>query len=214
MAEEDFRMGRTRGFLALSGVALALAGCASTSFMSTWKEPIEGPFNFRGKRVAAVVVSADESVRRPAEDALAREISKRGAQGTPSYTIMKGEPPKDEATAKKLLRDADIEGAVLMRVVSSEKETSYSPGTSWYGGPSYGSFYGYWGYGWGMAYDPGYLRTDTIVLVETLVYSVTQDKLLWAGRSRTTNPSNVPKFVKELATAAAKEMKKSGFISG
>jgi hypothetical protein len=201
------------GFLALSAVVATLAGCASTSFVSTWKEPIDGPFNFRGKRVAAVVVSADESVRRPAEDALAREISKRGAQGTPSYTLVKGEPPEDEASARKLLQDANIEGAVLMRVVSSDKETSYSPG-GWYGAPYYGSFYGYWGYGWGMAYSPGYLRTDTVVLVETLVYSVTQNKLLWAGRSKTTNPSDVAKFVKELATAAAKEMRKSGFISG
>jgi hypothetical protein len=199
--------------------ALSLGGCASTSFVSTWKEPVDGPFNFRGKRVAAIVVSADESVRRPAEDALAREISKRGAQGTPSYTILRGvpaEPPTDEAAARKILQDADIEGAVLMRVVSSDKETSYSPGTAaaWYGGPHYRSFYGYWGWGWGMAYDPGYLRTDTVVLVETLVYSVTQDKLLWAGRSKTTNPSNVSKLVKDLATAAAQEMRKSGFISG
>ncbi len=202
------------GILALSAVAAGLAGCASTSFVSTWKEPIDGPFNFRGKRVAAVVVSASESVRRPAEDALAREISKRGAQGTPSYTIVKGEPPKDEAAARKLLQDADIEGAVLMRVVSSEKETSHSPGTGWYGAPYYGSFYRYWGYGWGMAYSPGYLHTDTVVLVETLVYSVTQNKLLWAGRSKTTNPSDIGKFVKGLATAAAKEMRESGFISG
>lgn len=200
-------------YLALFVMMSAVTGCASTSFVSTWKEPLNGPFNFRGKRVAAIVVSADESVRRPAEDALAREISKRGAQGTPSYTLIKGEPPKDEDAAKKILQDADIEGAVVMRVVSSDKETSYSPG-GWYASPYYGSFWGYWGWGWGMAYSPGYLRTDTIVLVETLVYSVTQDKLLWAGRSKTTNPSNVAKFVKELATAAAKEMRESGFIAG
>jgi hypothetical protein len=63
-----------------------------------------------------------------------------------------------------------------------------------------------------MAYDPGYLRTDTVVMVETLVYSVTEDKLLWAGRSRTTNPSNVSKFILELSNKAASEMKKAGFI--
>jgi hypothetical protein len=63
-----------------------------------------------------------------------------------------------------------------------------------------------------MAYDPGYLRTDRVVLVETLVYSLAQDKLLWAGKSKTTNPENLQKFISELADAAAKEMRKAGFV--
>jgi hypothetical protein len=195
-------------------IATALAfGCASTSFVSSWKAPLDGPIEFDGKRVAAIIMSADESIRRAGETALAREISARGAQGVPSYTIIPGEAAKDKDAAKKKLQEANVDGAVLMRVVSSEQEISYSPGTSWYGAyPYYGSFGGYWGYGWGMAYDPGYLRTDKIVMVETLVYSVAQDKLLWAGQSKTTNPSNVQKFVVELADGAAKEMRKAGFI--
>jgi len=189
-----------------------LAGCSSTSFVSTWKVPLDGPIQFDGKRVAAVVVTANESTRRAGEDALARRISVGRAQGIPSYTLVSGETPKDEAAAKKILREANIDGAVVMRVIASEKEVSYSPG-GMYAAPYYGSFWGYWGYGWGMAYDPGYLRTDTIVMVETLVYSVTQDKLLWAGRSKTTNPSNVSKFILELSNKAASEMKKAGFIA-
>jgi hypothetical protein len=196
----------------LAAATLTLAGCSSTSFVSTWKVPVDGPIEFDNKRVAAIVVSADETTRRVGEDTLAREISKRGAQGIPSYTLVSGQPPKEEEAAKKILRDADIEGAVMMRVISSDQQLSYSPGTAWYGAPYYGSFWGYWGYGWPMVYDPGYLRTDTVVMVETLVYSVTDDKLLWAGRSKSTNPSDVRKFVRELAGKAAKEMKKAGFI--
>jgi hypothetical protein len=197
-------------FLVLGFLTSGMA-CASTSFVSTWKVPLDGPIQFDGKRVAAVVVSANESTRRAGEDALARRISAGRAQGIPSYTLVSGETPKDQEAAKKILRDAGIEGAVVMRVISNEQEVSYSPG-GYYSAPYYGSFWGYWGYGWGMAYDPGYLRTDTVVMVETLVYSVTEDKLLWAGRSRTTNPSNVSKFILELSNKAASEMKKAGFI--
>jgi len=192
-----------------------LTGCATTQFVSTWKVPLDGPLTFQGKRVAAVVVSPDAAIRRAGEDALAQEISARGPVGVPSYTLVSGDGgqvAKDEETAKKILRDANIEGAVVMQVVSQEQELTYSSGSAWYGAPYYGSFYGYWGYGWGMAYDPGYLRTDTIVVVETLVYSVTDDKLLWAGRSKTTNPSNVREFIQELSDGAVKEMEKAGFI--
>ena len=76
-------------------------------------------------------------------------------------------------------------------------------------GPS-GGFGPYWGYGWGTAYSPGYLTTDTIVSVETLVYSLTDDKLLWASSSRTTNPGNLDQLIREVADATAKEMAKQG----
>jgi hypothetical protein len=198
------------GFAFAAAIA---AGCASTSFVSSWQAPVEGTIQFDNKRVAAVVVSSDETTRRAGETALAREISARGAQGVPSYTLLSGEDAKDKEAAKKKLQDAKIEGAVLMRAISNEQEISYSPGTGWYGAyPYYGSFYGYWGYGWGMAYDPGYLRTDRVVMIETLVYSVTDDKLLWAGKSKTTNPENLQKLIGELADAAAKEMRKAGFV--
>lgn len=197
----------------LATACVATLGCASTGFISTWQEPLDGPIEFQGKRVAAVVMHPDPSIRRAAENELARELSKRGAQGVASYSLYQGEPPKEQAEARKILQDANIEGAVVMHPTGTDKELSYNQGTGpWYSGAYYGSFYGYWGYGWNAAYSPGYLVTDTIVYVETLVYSVPEDKLLWAGQSKTTNPSDVAKFVRELASAAASEMRKAGFI--
>ena len=76
-----------------------------------------------------------------------------------------------------------------MRVVGRDKETSYVPPT----------FTGYRGGMWPMAYEPGYTVTDTHVSVETRVYSVGQDRLLWSGKSVTTNPTKVDAFVKELS---------------
>jgi len=35
----------------------------------------------------------------------------------------------------------------------------------------------------------------TIVTVETLIYSLGQDKPIWAGQSQTTNPSKVGPFI-------------------
>ena len=81
-------------------------------------------------------------------------------------------------------------------------------------GPSYGPYWGgYYGYGWGGAWGGGVdVRTNTIVTVETLVYSLQQNKLIWAGQSNTTNPSKVDNFVRELATAARREMTKAGLL--
>ncbi len=97
-----------------------------------------------------------------------------------------------------------------MRVVA--KETTHSPGTVFYSASYYPTFWGYWDYGWSAAYSVGPARTDTIVSIEALVYSIDQDKLLWAGQSETTNPKDVRKFVKQLVKAAGKEMRKAGLV--
>jgi hypothetical protein len=48
--------------------------------------------------------------------------------------------------------------------------------------------------------------------VETLVYSLRQDTLLWGGTSRTTNPNSLSTLVTEVADATAKEMTKQGLL--
>jgi DNA-nicking Smr family endonuclease len=77
-----------------------------------------------------------------------------------------------------------------MRLADVEKETSYVPGTTtgYYGG--YGRYYGY---GAGMYSSPGYYTTDKNYFVETMVYSVNPNKLLWSGTTKTVNPSKMEK---------------------
>jgi hypothetical protein len=202
----------TKHGLVLAAATTAFA-CASTSFHSTWKAPGAGPLNFKGRKVAALIVSKEEGVRYGAEDALAREMSARGAVGIPAYSLIPKELVQDKEKAKEFLAKAQVAGVVAMRVVGKDKEVSGSPGGYW-GSPSYATFWGagYYGWGWGGVYDPGYIRTDTIVIVETLVYSLEQDKLVWAGQSETTNPSKVGPFIQELTAKAANELKKQGLI--
>ena len=69
-------------------------------------------------------------------------------------------------------------------------------------------------YGWSGVYDPGYIRSETVLHIETLVYSLEQNKLIWAGQSKTTNPDSVDALVKELVGQVAGEMKKAGLVGG
>lgn len=209
---------RTMRSVLVLATAAVVVSCASTSFRSTWKAPGAEPLNFKGKKVAALIVSAEEGVRYGAEDALAREITARGAVGVAAYTIVPKEVIQDKDKAKQFLEKAGVAGVVAMRVVGKEQEISQSPGTYrgglYWGRPYYGSLWGpgYWGYGWGSVYSPGYLRTDTIVSVEMLVYSLAQDKLVWAAQSETTNPSAVRPFIQDLTAKAADELKEAGLI--
>jgi hypothetical protein len=77
--------------------------------------------------------------------------------------------------------------------------------------PSSWSFWGpgFWGggRGWGGAHD-GY----TTLVLETLVYNLPQDKLVWASQSQTMNLSRVGSFIHELSNKVGTEMQKQGLL--
>ena len=194
---------------AAAGITLILAGCASTKFVSTWKNPEAAPLSkAKGQTVVACVVTDEKYIRQGAEDALADELTKRGHKGVASYTLL---PPgvKDEVLAKAAFDKIGAKAVVVMRPMGASQEVSVATTTA-YTSPYYGGFWGgYWGYGWGYPYSATTVQTDTVIIVETLVYSLEQNKLIWSGTSKTTSPSNVASFVKELATYAAWEMNKA-----
>ena len=188
---------------------VALSGCA-TGLVSSWKAPDAQPFQLRGEKVAAVVMSNDQTIRLAGEDALARELSARGAEGVPMYTLLAGADP-DEAKARAAAERAGVAGVIVLRPVRVDKEIL---SRTIYSGPMYGGFWGgYYGHGWGSAWSDAEIHTDTIIIVETLVYSLTQNKLVWAGQSKTTNPANLNRLIENTAEQVADELVRQGLIT-
>ena len=208
--------------LGTSCLALLLAGCAATTtFTSIWKAPDAQPLQFKaGDKVVAMVVAKSTGLRRAGEANLADELDKRGLKGVPAYSIISDADIQDEAKAKAAIEASGAVGVIVLRPMGSEQKVTSTPstyyGASYYGAPYYGGFWGggYYGHGWGGVYDPGTIRTDTYVSIETVIYDLRQNKLVWAGQTKTTNPSDVEGFVTELATAISKELRESGMVAG
>jgi hypothetical protein len=196
----------TKAVLAATA-AMTLAACATTSLQSTWKDPAAAPLTLKGKKVVALVAIEEEALRYAAEDQAAREITAHGALGVPSYTLLPQAQIRDKERARAIFEREGIEAVVAVRQVAKEKELS---GSFW-SNPGYSSFWGpgFWGGGFG---GDGYLRTDTILIVETLVYSLQQSKLVWASQSQTMNPTQVGSFVRELGKTLGTEMEKQGLL--
>jgi len=199
-------------FFAISA-SLLLIACSSNPFYSSWQAPDAVPMQVSGSKVAAVVMMKGEGSRRAAEDALARQLTARGATGIPLYVLLPDTAAENEDEVRRALEKLDVEGLVVMRPVRTQTEVDSRP-TS-YGGPRYSALWGgYYGYGWGASWDMAVdVRTDTVVFVETLVYSLTQNKLVWGGQSKTTNPSNVDRLVHDTASKVAKELQRLGLIA-
>jgi len=195
----------------VSVVAIAGAAAAATTLRSTWTNPDAQPGTFRGKKVVTLFVSADEQERRGVEGLLADELSSRGAQGVPASALIPAEEIRDEAKVRPRLEAAGVAGAVVFRLVASDRKVGPLGGD--YGNKTYASLWGgHWGVGWDGVYAPGDLITQRDIYVEVLVYSLEQNKLIWASQSSTAEPGSAAKLVREVVKKVAAGMKKAGLI--
>jgi hypothetical protein len=189
---------------------IAVSVAAAPKFLSVWKSPDVSRLNFAGKKVAALVITDDQPLQMSGEEALVRELNDRGVSGLATYRIVPREELKSAERAKGFFERAGVEGVVALRPVSRDREQVYSP-VVWVSG-YYPSFWGYYGYGWSSAYVAPTGRTTTTIVVETLVYNVTTDKLMWAATSETRDPKTLQDFVKDLVKGAVGEMRKMKLV--
>lgn len=175
----------------------------STKIEKSWQEPGASVTPSAPNKTLVIALVKDETSRRVIEDQLVKRLS---GSATASYTVA-ANATQEELNQK--ITEGKYTHVLLMRLADVEKETSYVPGTttSYYGG--YGRYYGY---GAGMYSSPGYYTTDKNYFVETTVYTVNPDKLVWTGTTKTVNPSKIEKMVNEIADVVSDKMKKDGFL--
>jgi len=198
---------RRRAGLALLAGAVAGGGLgAAPKLKSSWRN-----FDAAATPVSNVVVigfTTEQATRRTMEDSLTAEIRKQGAKAEPSYTLVPGALPKEPAAMKATVVAAGFDGAVVVRVAGLRQEQAWDPGYAAAIPTSYGTVWTYWGYWGGFAWDPGYLRTDTVVRIEIVLYAVDRDIMIWSGLSESTNPGSVRRLIQDIAVSVGADLKK------
>lgn len=189
----------------LIAAIILLTGCrAATTVNTVWKapEPPKEPF----KTVLALVANASPAERRAGEDELVSSI--KSAPATASYTLIPDEDLKDREKVRAIIKQHGFDGVVVLRLVSSDTRTTYIP-------PTYGAYTDPFAYrGPDFTYRGGYTQTDTVVTVETSVYEVRHEQLIWAGSSQTYNPGSISDLVRQVARGAAEEVRRQGLMPG
>jgi len=191
-------------------VMCTICSCGpTTKIEKSWMEPGASVKTDPQNKVMVIALVKDETSRRVIEDELVKRIK---TPSVASYVFLTTEMIKaasDEALNNMITKEK-FTHILLMRLADVEKETSYVPGTTtgYYGG--YGMYYGY---GAAMYSTPGYYTTDKNYFIETTIYSVSPNKLLWTGTTKTVNPSKLNKTVNDIADVVVTKMKQDGFLN-
>ena len=197
---------------------LTLVSCASTTQLyERWHD--EQYFGPKLQKLLVVGIFNDDIQRRAFEAEFVKIVNSKGKHAVAGYTLMPNKKDFDNkneiaAAVRKIGADAVL---ITHFKGIEEKErhvpprVDYVPRTGRYGPYGYG-YRGYYGSTFETVYRPGYIRKDSIVRLDTRVYSVKSEKLIWAGKTKSVNVSSTKKMVKELVSLVVNDMRSSGFI--
>ncbi|WP_259067749.1 hypothetical protein HDF24_19115 [Mucilaginibacter sp. X4EP1] len=200
---------------------LLIAACGTSTYITgSYKAP--GVTTVSYKKVFITVLTANTVVKQKVETGLAQYFNSKGIATVKSIDVF---PPdfhtsgndKNKDTVLKGIRQAGCDGIFTVALENKETDTHYVPGTaSIYpsvGVAYYGTFGTYYRYGYSTFYSPGYYTTDRTYYLETNLYDVADEKLIWSAQSKTYNPSSLDSFLQDYEQAITQQVIKDGLVA-
>ncbi len=190
--------------------AALLAGCQTTSIQSAWFDT-----TYRGGVLQRIVVIANDgttSDSRVFEDIFTQRLNAAGITGIPGYTTIPPAARQAEGPFSAAVAQTGAQAVLIVRLLRVDTRTQVStvmvPGPRW--GP-YGGFYG--GFAGGPAWFPATDVTQfDVATVESNLYDVGTQRLIWAATTRTINPSSVAQEAPGFADLIIGQLRARGLI--
>jgi hypothetical protein len=176
-------------FVWIAVLALAVASCGtSSSLVQQWHDPAYT--GQKGQTMMVVALAQSEGARHVWEEAFSHALTQVDVKPIAGSKVLPAQGQVDQETMKQAIRESGADLVAISRIVNVEKEQVYVPGTSYYPAPYYG-MYGYYGSAYGMMNTPGYYQENKVYKLETNVYDVKTEKLVWNGLTETVNPETM-----------------------
>ena len=206
-----FRTVFTTSLLAVSA-ALLVSSCANTKISQSWVEPD----NKRSYNDLLIIgVGESQQNRRAYESHFVEELRATGTEAEASYKLIPNSEKLNRETVDKAIDGMEIDGVIVTHLVAVDEETIYRPSMDYmpmYGGGYYGGLYSYYPHVNTYVSRPGYYSTHETFTLETNLYDVESEELVWSARSRTFSPESVSEVINDLTKLLIKDLKEKNLI--
>jgi hypothetical protein len=182
---------------------LLIISCASTKLTHTWvdKDRREQPVS----NILVIAVANKEGVRRSFEGKFVAQLKTAGIEAVSSADVIPipADMKLEKGVILKAVNEFENDSVIITHLVGVEEKEVYDRGSR-----SYGGYYGYYNY----HYRAGYDRTHTIVRLETNLYDVKTEKLIWSGQSKTLKRDSDKQMIDELIEVMINDLHKSKLL--
>jgi hypothetical protein len=171
-----------------------------------WKDK-----TYQGKagKIIVIMVARSPENRVMFEDRFVGELNNRGNNAFQSYRIIPFEQLRNKELVKSKIRDSGADTVLVSRLVDNKTIESYRPGLI-YVVPAY--YYDWWGY-YNVAFvDYGYTGDVSVAYIETNLYDVKTEKLIWSGHSKTERTYGEQELITAFVKLMIKKIESAGII--
>lgn len=186
------------------GALLLLAGCATSTLTTKFRDPNVGELAF--DKIAAVAITTNGPQRRLAEAEMARQI---GPDALPLSQVLPEDLGQDHAALRETLAREGFDGAVTMRLLDIQTALAMQRDPV---PTQYMQMWDYYTWTWAAVTEPQYLTAEVFVEVEVNIYDVKSGKLLWSGVNRSERPQLVETLIKDVAPNVRRTLQREGLL--
>ena len=198
-----------RNMYIVLGVALFLITGCMTKGTGTWKNS-----DYQGPAMTSIMVvglTPDPTNRLKWENMMAERLGRDGVKTlVTSLAEFASDREIDKQQIIDYVTDKGIEGVLVTRLVDTKEEQVYSSAANF---PSYYyNFNAYYSYSLDLVARPGYVRTRTVLLLETNLYNVKDLELIWSMSSDTFDPRSINQLVESVSKKVVQTLQKDNLI--
>jgi hypothetical protein len=208
---------------ALLLIGFLFTACSSTSMLGSWSSP-----DYKGQieNVYIIGISSNENSRRIFEDTFGRQLASQGVKAVSSYKDLPGGLAASKQVIIQMMTKNGCDSVLLTKLISQRKETVTTPGSV--SGYSSGSYYGdRGGYGrsshyrnWGsyynqrteIVYHPATTTEFTILTVESVLYDLKTEGLIWSAQLETYVEGDINKMMQDFAGEVTTDLEGKGLL--
>ena len=176
------------------------------------KEKIQGK-SFHN--IFIVVVSGNLEARGVLETDLANIATAKGLKAIKSIDVM---PPnlKDNITPTKeeiikKVKENNCDAVFVASLLKKEEDVRYTPGTTAYSVMPYyswsGNFFGYYSHWYPTVNNPGYYSKEKNYFMQSNLYDVASEEIMWSVQSKIFDPASLKKFSKAYTSKLIEQLK-------
>ena len=197
-------------------VTILWCGSATSSLgqIRDWSSGEEYDNKFKNVLIMGLVNSV--SLRNDIEDQVvgaARKIKLKATNGMSMFPPELGKPFDDTERVKNRLQEKGFDGMLTVALIDVVAKRYIPPERKYAPLVYYDRFSNYYYRTHALVYKPGYVSKDSRYFIETNLYELKVGSLVWSGRSRVFDPSEVKTFVPAYAKKLFKALVKRGVIT-
>ena len=176
------------------------------------------------KKMAVIAIVPNTHARVEIENAVTEALKAKGIHAVTTWSLFPmanntelikqagftGEKRKEIIREK--VAENNIDAIMLVTMFDAKREQRYVPGSSTsvgigIGAPVYGYPYAsYFGYAWEVTSEPGYYEDASKYFIESNLYDIASEKLLWTGQTKTEMSSTLETEASKFANVIVTRM--------